>query len=453
MKKQITFLLLTAIFFGGKIIAQTNTFPTTGSAGIGTLAPAASSILDMTSTTQGMLAPRMTKTQRDAIVTPATGLLIYQTNSTPGFYYYSGTAWTAVSTKGANTSLSNLATTTSINQHLLPNADNTLDLGSSSLRWNEVYVNSVKFMDGTTQSTASAGGTSYTAGTGISITGTVIDNTGDVNASDDVTTSTSHSGDVTGLYNNLQIASGVVGSTEIADGSVSSTDILDGTVSSTDILNATIAATDLSSMGATSGQVMQWNGTAWVATTPSAGSETDPQVGSNTTNKVSKWDGSSLVTGSINDESGRIGLGTINSNAKATFRNKTTIFSTEDYGVYGTNESGDGTVYSTGILGYRKPDLVILTPTVTNVGAYGSASSSSSAAAMYATCSSTGISNYGLVATSTGAGTTNYGVYAKASGATNNYALIVPDDGGKTGFNWSSPSALLGVKGNDADDA
>ena len=35
----------------------------------------------------------MTKTQRDAIATPAIGLLIYQTNSTPGFYYYDGTAW------------------------------------------------------------------------------------------------------------------------------------------------------------------------------------------------------------------------------------------------------------------------------------------------------------------------------------------------------------------------
>ena len=41
----------------------------------------------------------MTKTQRDAIATPATGLLIYQTNSTPGFYYYNGTVWKAVTPK------------------------------------------------------------------------------------------------------------------------------------------------------------------------------------------------------------------------------------------------------------------------------------------------------------------------------------------------------------------
>jgi hypothetical protein len=39
----------------------------------------------------------MTLTQRNAIASPATGLLIFQTTNTPGFYYYNGSAWTAVS--------------------------------------------------------------------------------------------------------------------------------------------------------------------------------------------------------------------------------------------------------------------------------------------------------------------------------------------------------------------
>jgi hypothetical protein len=56
--------------------AQTNTYPLTGSAGLGTTTPTASALLDMTSTSQGLLAPRMTKAQRDAIASPATGLLI-----------------------------------------------------------------------------------------------------------------------------------------------------------------------------------------------------------------------------------------------------------------------------------------------------------------------------------------------------------------------------------------
>jgi hypothetical protein len=79
--------------------AQTNKFPPTGSVGIGTLSPDVSSLLEISSTTKGMLIPRMTQAQRDAITTPATGLLIFQTDKTPGFYYYSGTAWTAVTPK------------------------------------------------------------------------------------------------------------------------------------------------------------------------------------------------------------------------------------------------------------------------------------------------------------------------------------------------------------------
>jgi hypothetical protein len=61
--------------------------------GIGTVTPASSSILDLTSTSKGMLAPRMTLAQKTAIVTPGTGLLIYQTDGVAGFWYYDGTAW------------------------------------------------------------------------------------------------------------------------------------------------------------------------------------------------------------------------------------------------------------------------------------------------------------------------------------------------------------------------
>lgn len=62
--------------------------------GIGTTTPDASSALEISSTDSGILIPRMTQVQRDAIVAPATGLLIYQTDNTAGFYYYNGTIWT-----------------------------------------------------------------------------------------------------------------------------------------------------------------------------------------------------------------------------------------------------------------------------------------------------------------------------------------------------------------------
>ena len=47
-------------------------------------------ILDIKSTSKGLLAPRMTQAQRNAIASPAIGLLIYQTDATAGFYTYNG---------------------------------------------------------------------------------------------------------------------------------------------------------------------------------------------------------------------------------------------------------------------------------------------------------------------------------------------------------------------------
>lgn len=64
--------------------------------GIGTVTPNASSVLDVESTTQGMLTPRMTTTQRNAIATPAEGLLVFDTDDNL-FYYYSGSAWLPLS--------------------------------------------------------------------------------------------------------------------------------------------------------------------------------------------------------------------------------------------------------------------------------------------------------------------------------------------------------------------
>ena len=53
--------------------------------GLNTITPDASSALDIESTTGGILIPRLTESQRDAIAMPATGLMIYQTNENPGF--------------------------------------------------------------------------------------------------------------------------------------------------------------------------------------------------------------------------------------------------------------------------------------------------------------------------------------------------------------------------------
>ncbi len=53
--------------------------------------PDASAILDVKATNKGMLVPRVSQTS--AVSNPATGLLVYQTGGTPGFYYYNGSIW------------------------------------------------------------------------------------------------------------------------------------------------------------------------------------------------------------------------------------------------------------------------------------------------------------------------------------------------------------------------
>ena len=71
------------------------TVPAFAQIGIGTKTPAASAALEVTSSTnnKGILIPRVTATQKDAIASPAEGLLVYQTTVPIGFYYYTGNSW------------------------------------------------------------------------------------------------------------------------------------------------------------------------------------------------------------------------------------------------------------------------------------------------------------------------------------------------------------------------
>lgn len=71
------------------------TIASTGKVGVGTTSPAASSVLDVTSTTAGLLAPRMTTTQRDAISSPAEGLIIYNLTAHK-LNVYTGSAWETI---------------------------------------------------------------------------------------------------------------------------------------------------------------------------------------------------------------------------------------------------------------------------------------------------------------------------------------------------------------------
>ena len=65
--------------------------------------PDISALLDVQSTQKGILIPRMSSSERNAIPTPATGLIVFDNNTT-SFWYYDGAGWVEIGS-GAGKSL------------------------------------------------------------------------------------------------------------------------------------------------------------------------------------------------------------------------------------------------------------------------------------------------------------------------------------------------------------
>ena len=109
MKKSLLFLFaLLCIFISQQAVSQ--------NIGFGTNTPHPSALLDISSTSRGLLIPRMTLLQRNAITSPAEGVMVYQTDGLPGFYFFNGTIWTQIST-GASTNFWTLNGTTITNNN------------------------------------------------------------------------------------------------------------------------------------------------------------------------------------------------------------------------------------------------------------------------------------------------------------------------------------------------
>jgi hypothetical protein len=72
-----------------------NSYFNAGNVGIGTTSPNASAILDVQSTTKGVRMPNMTTTQKNAISSPAAGLMVFYTTLSK-LCVYSGSAWQTI---------------------------------------------------------------------------------------------------------------------------------------------------------------------------------------------------------------------------------------------------------------------------------------------------------------------------------------------------------------------
>ncbi len=98
VKKNKLFTLCFAVF----AISLVNAYGQSVGISTAPIIPDASSILEIRTTTKGFLGPRMTALERLAITSPATGLLVYDTDSS-ALMLYNGSSWKALMLTGTTT--------------------------------------------------------------------------------------------------------------------------------------------------------------------------------------------------------------------------------------------------------------------------------------------------------------------------------------------------------------
>ncbi len=241
--KNKIFMRKSYIFFRSAMIIAIATLGQKASAqvGIGITTPDASAQLQIESTNKGLLIPRITST--GLIALPANGLIVYQTGGTAGFYYNSGTAASPVWVRITDASTAVSGTAGGDLSGTFPNPV----VASNAITGSKIADSTI-----TNSDIAASAAISYSK---LNLSNSIAN--GDIQASA-VTTS--------------KVANGTVTTSKLADSAVSGLKILTNAVNNAHIANGVLSPTKLSVTGATTGQVLTYNGSAVTWATPSASS-------------------------------------------------------------------------------------------------------------------------------------------------------------------------------------
>ena len=125
--------------------------------GVGTTNPDPSAVLDITSTSQGVLTPRMATAQRTAISNPADGLLVFDTDE-DSFYYYNSTvaSWVKLISENAVGDYTGWADytdgtyTTASPYSLTASTKVTLPNNATTVRDSQIPIDIIEFYDSST---------------------------------------------------------------------------------------------------------------------------------------------------------------------------------------------------------------------------------------------------------------------------------------------------------------
>ncbi len=99
--------------------------------------PHVSAILDIKSDGLGVLIPRIARVNRPT--SPATGLLVYQIDQTPGFYYYDGSGWRILGSSASASMATSAVVQTPDGFNTLPTLNSTVS-GKSALKEGSSFV-------------------------------------------------------------------------------------------------------------------------------------------------------------------------------------------------------------------------------------------------------------------------------------------------------------------------